>query len=216
MIQPRIQLRSGVYRVAVDTSNGSLHTQIMTLADKMTASRLVLSPIFFVIYLFFGAFWTVPVLWILFIVSEITDMLDGMIARKQGEVSDTGKLFDPFADTLTQVTYFLCFVIDGILTPFFFLLVLYREFSISFVRNLMLKKGVTMGARMSGKVKTVSYITAGALALLAASIARLGFDYEIYRWALIAARAVFIFSVAVAVFSFIDYLAVFFKTSEGK
>jgi phosphatidylglycerophosphate synthase len=38
-------------------------------------------------------------------------MLDGMIARKQGEVSDFGKLYDPFADTLTQITYFLCFVI---------------------------------------------------------------------------------------------------------
>ena len=97
----------------------------MTLADKATAVRLVLAPVFFVIYLlprFFpsifavpssavegilltGAPWTVPVLWIIFVASEITDFLDGIIARKRGEVSDFGKLFDPFADTLTQLTY---------------------------------------------------------------------------------------------------------------
>ncbi|MCL2318511.1 MAG: CDP-alcohol phosphatidyltransferase family protein, partial [Treponema sp.] len=66
-----------------------------------------MAPVFFVIYLlprffplffaippqaegnfrFIGAPWTVPVLWLLFIASEITDMLDGMIARKRGEVS---------------------------------------------------------------------------------------------------------------------------------
>ena len=160
----------------------------MTLADKVTSARLILAPVFFVVYLlprffpsifavlpppdgenvlFIGALWTVPVLWILFIVSEITDMLDGMIARKQGEVSDFGKLFDPFADTLTQLTYFFCFVIDGILPSFLFLAVLYREFSILFIRNLMLKKGIALGARMGGKIKTVTYVLSGALALLA-------------------------------------------------
>ena len=208
----------------------------MTLANKLTSTRLVIAPVFFIIYLFPGHFstffyyifpsvdgnslflsakWTVPALWFLFILSEITDMLDGMIARRQGEVSDSGKLFDPFADTLTQITYFLCFVVDGIFPPFFFLIVLYREFSILFVRNLMLKKGVTMGARMSGKVKTVFYIIAGALALLASSVDRLGFFIEFSHIFKIAARAGFIFSVAIAVFSFIDYLLLFVKTSDG-
>ena len=208
----------------------------MTLADKFTSTRFILAPVFFIIYLLPGYFipffsviwpsieknslfvntsWAVPVLWIIFVFSEITDMLDGMIARKQREVSDFGMLFDPFADTLTQITYFLCFVLDGIFPPLLFLVVLYREFSILFVRNLMLKKGVTLGARISGKVKTVSYILAGALALLASSIVRLGFNGEFYKWVLMAARAVFVVSVIIAVLSFIDYLLVFLKTSEN-
>jgi len=208
----------------------------MTLADKFTSARLVLAPVFFVIYLLPGQFshvfsliwssaeestklaarsWTVPVLWVLFVLSEITDMLDGMVARKQGEVSEFGKLFDPFADTLTQLSYFLCFVIDGIFPPPLFLIVLYREFSILFVRNLMLKRGVTLGARMSGKVKTVSYILAGALALLVSSVVRLGIDTKFQYWFLSAARAVFIASVVISVFSFIDYLLVFLKTARA-
>ena len=204
----------------------------MTLADKFTSARLVLAPIFFVVYLlprffpsifavavpaewnfvFVGAPWTVPVLWILFLGSEITDLLDGMIARKRGEVSDFGKFYDPFADTLTQITHFFCFVIDGILPPLLFLAVLYREFSILFIRNRMLRKGISMGARIGGKIKTVTYILAGALALLASSVLRLGMSKTCYKWLTMAAVAVFIISVILAIVSFFDYVIVYNKT----
>jgi CDP-diacylglycerol--glycerol-3-phosphate 3-phosphatidyltransferase len=165
-----------------------------------------------------GSAWTVPVLWLIFIVSELTDMLDGMVARKQGQVSDFGKLFDPFADTLVQLTCFFCFILDGILPVPLFLLVLYREFSILFVRNLMLRKGVAMGARMGGKIKTVTYIAAAAAALLASSIRRLGFFPEagnarIFSAVSMAATAIFALSVVLALFSFVDYVRVFRKSS---
>ena len=207
----------------------------MNLANKVTSARLVLAPVFFVVYLlhrFFpstfaavsasgaesqvlvGLSWTVPVLWILFIVSEITDMLDGMIARKLGEISDFGKLYDPFADTLTQITYFFCFVIDGIFPPFLFLAVLYREFSVLFVRNQMLAKGITMGARMGGKIKTVTYVLAGALALMASSVTRLGWGGGLYRGFTLAAVAVFIVSVIIAIVSFFDYIRIYIKAPK--
>ena len=193
----------------------------MTLADKFTSSRLVIAPAFFVVYLLprvfpriFSAPWTVPVLWTLFVLSEITDMLDGIIARKMGEVSDFGKLYDPFADTLTQITYFFCFVIDGILPPILFLVVLYREFSILFIRNLMLRKNITQGARMSGKIKTVTYIFAAGLALLASTATRLDFGGGLYRGFTIAAEAVFFVSVLLAAISFFDYFLVYIKSSK--
>ena len=146
--------------------------------------------------------------------SEVTDMLDGMIARKQGEVSDFGKLYDPFADTLTQITFFLCFVLDKILSPILFLIVVYREFSILFVRNLMLKRGITMGARIGGKIKTVTYVLAGGLALLASSAIRLGLRVELSRLITLASRVVFLFSVIIAIVSFVDYLVVFAKSQK--
>ena len=209
----------------------------MTLADKFTSTRILLAPVFFVIYLlprffpsifavtpppgegnlpFIGAPWTVPVLWIIFVASQVTDMLDGMVARKRGEVNDFGKLFDPFADTLTQLTYFFCFVIDGILPSLLFLAVLYREFSILFIRNLMLKKGIALGARMGGKIKTVTYILAGGLALLASSVLRLGMGGGFYKVLTMAATVVFIISVVIAVVSFFDYVSVYNKTPETK
>ena len=141
-------------------------------------------------------------------------MLDGMVARKMKEVSDFGKLYDPFADTLTQLTYFLCFVIDGILPAVFFLIVLYREFGILFIRNLMLKRGITQGARIGGKIKTVLYIMAGGLALLASSVLRLDLGGELFRWFALAAKVVFALSVLIAVFSFIDYLLIYAKARK--
>jgi CDP-diacylglycerol--glycerol-3-phosphate 3-phosphatidyltransferase len=191
----------------------------MTTADKVTALRLVLAPFFFIVFFLptwlpIGASWTVFGLWALFIVSEITDMLDGRIARSRNEVSEFGKLFDPFSDTLVRITYFLCFVAEGILPVFLFAVVLYREFGILFLRTLMMKRGIAMGARSGGKIKAVMYMIAGAVALAAASVQRLGMDgslYQIFRW---SAIAVFAVSVVLALTSFIDYYRVFKGTTK--
>ena len=209
----------------------------MTLADKVTTSRLIFAPVFCLIYFFprffpsvfaypvpyggwnfdfTGAAWTIPILIILFVAAQLTDLFDGMIARKQKEVSDFGKLYDPFADTLTQITFFFCFMIDGILPPALFLLMLYREFGILFVRNLMLKKGISMGARLGGKIKTIAYVVAGSLALLATCILRIGMDGNIYLWVTLAAKLVFTVSVIIAIVSFMDYVSVYIKTSQKK
>jgi CDP-diacylglycerol--glycerol-3-phosphate 3-phosphatidyltransferase len=156
--------------------------------------------------------WTIPVLWVLFVVSELTDLLDGMAARMKKEVSDFGKLYDPFADVLVQVTYFLCFVSTGIFPAALFLLVLYREIGILFIRNLMLRKGIAMGARMGGKLKTVTYILAGALALLAVSMQRLGLGEPVFLPVRRIATVVFLVSVLFSLLSFADYFSVYRKS----
>ena len=188
----------------------------MSLPDRLTFLRVILAPLFFIVYflpallpLQFSAVLLVSLLWIIFIVSEITDMLDGMAARRLNQGSDFGKLFDPFADTLMQLTIFLCFVIDGIFPAILFIVVLYREYGILFMRNLMLRKGVTMGARMGGKIKTVTYIAAGALALLHVSLVRLDAAETAQPVVKIAAIAVFCVSVIFSVTSFLDYLTVY-------
>jgi len=202
----------------------------MNLANKLTFLRVILAPLFFIIYLlpeFFpsifqnGSGWTVPVLWIIFLVSEITDYFDGFAARKLNLTSDFGKLFDPFADTLMQTTCFLCFVLDGIysagiIPAVLFLLVIYREFGILFIRNLMLKKGVTLGARIGGKIKTVLYIIAVGAALLAATLERLSILENLLQYFKTGALIIFIISVITSVISFLDYLIIYIKTEKAK
>jgi CDP-diacylglycerol--glycerol-3-phosphate 3-phosphatidyltransferase len=194
----------------------------MTLADKLTFIRVILAPVFFIVYLlpsFFpawfpgGSGWTVPLLWVIFIGCEITDMLDGMAARKRNETSDFGRLFDPFADTLMQITCFLCYVIDGIFPAVLFLLILYREFGILFIRNLMLKKGIAMGARLGGKIKTVTYIIAGAAALLTVSLKRLAIFDFLFPYFKTGALVIFLLSVILSLVSFFDYVSVYRKAS---
>jgi CDP-diacylglycerol--glycerol-3-phosphate 3-phosphatidyltransferase len=190
----------------------------MNLADKFTLLRIILAPAFFLAYFLPGflpphytgdAVWTVVLLWIIAVIAEFTDMFDGMAARRLNQSSDFGRLFDPFADTIMQITAFLCFVIDGIFPALLFLVVLYREFGILFIRNLMLKKGITMGARMSGKIKTITYVIAAAIALLYASLQRLGAFESAQPAVKIAAIAVFAISVFFSVASFFDYLSVY-------
>jgi len=203
----------------------------MNLANKLTLLRVILAPVFLIIYLshkFFlnsdapaeFVFWTVPVLWCVFIISEITDYFDGLAARKLNLTSGFGKLFDPFADTLMQVTCFFCFVIDGIwgdniIPILLFILLVYREFGILFVRNLMLKKGVTLGARTGGKIKTVAYIIAIGAALLAVSCERLGIFESLQPYLKTGSLVIFAISVILAVISFFDYLYVYNKTEKA-
>jgi len=195
----------------------------MNLANKLTFFRLILAPVFFIIYLLpefipswfiNGTGWTIPALWLIFIVCEVTDLLDGIAARKLNEISDFGKLFDPFADTLMQITCFLCFVIDGIFPAPLFLLVVYREFGILFIRNLMLKKGVTMAARLGGKIKTVAYIVAGCAALLAVSLQRLSIFESLHAFFKTGAAVIFFISVVISVVSFFDYLIIYRKADK--
>ena len=49
------------------------------------------------------------VLWVLFVVIELSDVFDGMVARRRQIVSDLGKLLDPFADVVSRLTYFIVF-----------------------------------------------------------------------------------------------------------
>jgi CDP-diacylglycerol--glycerol-3-phosphate 3-phosphatidyltransferase len=191
----------------------------MTFADKITSSRLVLAPVFFAIYLsppLMGSQpLTVSALWILFIASELTDLLDGYIARRRGEVSDFGKLFDPFADVIVRISCFFCFVLDGILPAAPLLLILYREFGILFVRILMMKKGAALGARKGGKIKAAAYALTGAAALLASSAKRLGLDSRVYGALRVSAIVIFAVSLVLALLSFVDYTCVYRKTESA-
>ena len=92
----------------------------MNLADTLTASRLVMAPVFFVIYMWGGAMGLPPaasvaILWTIFVLIEVSDLLDGMAARAMKTVSGFGKLFDPFADVFARLTYFVCFAYTGIM-----------------------------------------------------------------------------------------------------
>ena len=186
----------------------------MNLANRLSLLRVILAPLFFVVYLLSTQFITnavlaVALLWSIFFVSEITDMLDGMAARHLKQTTDFGKLIDPFADTLMQITCFLCFVIDGIIPAALFLVVLYREFGILFIRNLMLKKGIALGARTSGKIKTITYIAAASLILFYIGLCRLGLFESLQPGLRIAAVGVFCVSVLFSVLSFFDYILVY-------
>ena len=195
----------------------------MSVADRITLLRIFLSPVFFTVFYLSGlpmfsglAVLFVTLLWVISVIAEISDLFDGMAARKMKEVSDFGKFFDPFADTVFQITAFLCFVQEGIFPAVLYLIVIYREFGILFIRNLMQRKGITMGARKSGKAKTATYITAGTIALVYVSMERLNILVSLQPAIKLTALVVFCISVCISVISFFDYFSVYLKENKEK
>jgi CDP-diacylglycerol---glycerol-3-phosphate 3-phosphatidyltransferase len=186
----------------------------MTLADKLTASRLVLAPIFFVAYRLGESLGPAPyitLLWILFLAIEVSDLLDGLAARRSGTVSDFGKLFDPYADVFARMTYFVCFVLAGIMPAWVFIIVLYRELSINFLRMQLAQRGIAMGARPGGKLKSATYMAAGAASLLYVSLIQFGLLPDFLPPFAIAIYALYSLAALLAIASFVDYLAQYRK-----
>lgn len=189
----------------------------MTLANKFTLSRVLLAPVFFIIYFIphrfgFGAEASVFVMVPLLAYMEFTDFLDGFYARKLNQVSDFGKLFDPFGDVLVHLTLFFCFVCDGYMMPILFILIFYREFSMLFLRMIAVKQGIAIGARKGGKAKTVLYVVAAFFTLFRECCARLGVQFGGAESVLATVSLVlFCVSLAASYASFIDYLITFKK-----
>ena len=73
----------------------------MNLPNRLTVARLFLVPVYTVImFIDFNFIIKSLIIFVLFTVTGITDMLDGKIARKQGLVTDFGKFLDPVADKI--------------------------------------------------------------------------------------------------------------------
>ena len=184
----------------------------MKIADIFTLIRIVLAPVFLIIYFipeWFGV-GNVLSVWILLpliIFAEFTDFLDGYFARKTNQVSDFGKLFDPFADVFLHLTVFFCYTISGYISPFIMLLFAYREFGMLFVRLLAAKKGVAIGARKGGKFKTVLYVVAGFFSLFLECAKRLG--YSLPENLMYIGYIFYIMGLIASYVSFIDYLVNF-------
>ena len=189
----------------------------MSLANFLTSLRIFLSPFFLVV--FFLPEWSdgsfklasVIIFWLLFIVMELSDLFDGMAARASGTVSDLGKVFDPFADVVSRMTYFLCLVGIGLMPIWVFAIIMYRELGIIFIRLLAVRKGFVMGARMGGKLKAWTYAFGGISGLLYVSFERTGLLSGILPQLRIAAEICFYLSAGAALISLTDYLIMLYK-----
>lgn len=188
----------------------------MNLPNMLTVSRLVAAPVFYLLWKMPS--WTgLPALpflvaaLILFIYIEITDILDGWIARKQGLVTDLGKLLDPFSDVLSRLTYFVAFMDSGIMPSWIFLPILYRELGMSFIRTILYHRGIALAARTSGKLKAVFYAISGGAGILVAFLALFPVPAAITSAASWTALGFFAVSALLAWLSFADYIKVFLK-----
>lgn len=88
---------------------------MITLADRITLARIALAPLAAAAYLFlpFNGFICLLVCGCICGVAEATDYFDGRVARARGEVSDFGKLADPFCDVFYRICMFLVLLLPA-------------------------------------------------------------------------------------------------------
>ena len=104
---------------------------------------------------------------IFFTVSAITDVLDGYIARKYNYITDLGKLIDPLADKLTQVSLLLSLAILKILPWWIFAIVFIKECVMVISASLLYKrKDVVVYSKWYGKLATVLFYLAIVVSLI--------------------------------------------------
>ena len=139
----------------------------MNLPNKLTVSRLILT-VFFLVALLWefpehsheGTHWNFTVALLFFVAASLTDLFDGIIARRCNLITDFGKLMDPLADKVLICSAFIAFIELGWMPAWMVILVVARELAITGLRLLAASKNLVLEAERQGKNKTISQITA--------------------------------------------------------
>ena len=98
---------------------------------------------------------------IIFTISALTDVLDGFIARKFNYITNIGKLIDPLADKLTQISLLLSLAILGILPWWIFAIVFIKELIMVISASVVYSKDdVVVYSKWYGKLATTLFYLA--------------------------------------------------------
>ena len=127
---------------------------------------------------------------IIFSISGLTDVLDGFIARKFNLISNFGKLMDPLADKLTQISVLAALVSVKIIPVWILAIVVLKELIMVVGASFLYGKDVVVYSKWYGKLATVLFYVAIVFSLLAKQFNLIGFwskfDFLLYCLALIA------------------------------
>lgn len=155
----------------------------MNIPNKLSLMRICLVPLFVAAY-FLPFSWGAYVAVGLFIIAALTDMLDGRIARKYNMVTNLGKLLDPVADKILACAGLFCVVATNPLQYLVYLdnayvswtvmeshqwaanfgvilltvgsvLIIFRDFLVSGIRQIAASQGIVVQANFYGKIKTI-------------------------------------------------------------
>ncbi len=99
-------------------------------------------------------------------VAELTDLVDGVIARRFGLVSELGAMLDAYVDSLTRLTVYWALARSGLVLGFVPLVMALRDVSVAYCRIVLARHGRSVSAHLSGKIKAQTQVTGAFLALI--------------------------------------------------
>lgn len=138
----------------------------------------------------------------LMVVAEVSDGVDGYVARRFGQVSALGKILDPMADSLYRIAVFTAFVANQWMPVWMLVAMASREVAMSYLRIYAESRVGTLAARNSGKIKAVfqGAIQIAVVSAYALAGGDLTADIKTAIW------AVLLVTTAISIGSFFDYI----------
>lgn len=89
----------------------------------------------------------------LLLLQEVSDVLDGALARRLGVVSRWGQVFDPFADSISRLIVYWALAQAGLTLAVVPLVMAVRDVTVAYSRLVAADHGGSVSARLSGKIK---------------------------------------------------------------
>ena len=144
------------------------------IPNILTILRFFIIP--FIIYYLIGDNYIAA--FILLTLSGLTDVLDGAIARKFNFITNFGKLIDPLADKVTQLSLLCTLVFKGIIPLWILVIVLLKEAFMVCGASFLYGRDLVVSSKWYGKVATVLFYLAIAVSLLIRQF-KLDFTFDI-------------------------------------
>jgi cardiolipin synthase len=156
--------------------------RVLTIPNVLSMVRLVLVPVFCWLILTEHDVWALAVL----MISGISDYLDGMLARRWGQVSRIGQLLDPTADRLYIVSTLLGLALRDVIPWWLVVILVSRDVLLSFTVPLLARHGYgPLPVHFLGKAATFNLLYAFPLLLLATLGGGVGQVIEPIAWAFV-------------------------------
>lgn len=135
--------------------NKNWKNEIFSIPNLLSFFRLALIPVYIITYINAEEWYEYAVSGGILAVSCLTDMVDGMIARKCNMITTLGKILDPIADKATQFALTVCLSIEYPVLRWVLALFVAKELFQGVVGLLFLRKGKMLsGAILAGKICT--------------------------------------------------------------
>ena len=150
-----------------------LFSHVWTIPNVLTMIRLLLVPVFVVVYFRTTAEPKYAALAI-FAAASLTDMLDGYLARKLNQITDFGKLFDPLADKLMVLSAMVCQAVTGVFPWAAVIVVACKELVMVLGGLFMLSRDVVVYSNIVGKAAQVCFILSLILSFFHVPLAEWG------------------------------------------
>jgi CDP-diacylglycerol---glycerol-3-phosphate 3-phosphatidyltransferase len=143
----------------------SVGQESLNLPNFITLTRILLIPVFVVLFVTPTEDRSLSAA-IVFVIAAVTDLLDGYLARRNGQVTTLGKLLDPIADKLLVLSALILLVNLDRVSALVAILIIAREVAVTGIRAIAAGEGMVIAAETTGKYKMALQVVAIVLLIL--------------------------------------------------